>query len=897
MDKNYSSIYRIKDFAVNEIAPKYFNMEQVNDLNIGLLGYTTELVSNLTEDNFNTVTTYMNEMFPNLAVLPESIYSYASLFQTDGSFATSSELDMMIFLAEDDIIRHATPVGGSQTSNDKSFEFFLDSNMIIDVEGIQFMPDYDIRISFMPHQNDYIFTAAYNMSRYGTSFDNTISNITNPYIRIKRIYYNKVKYLIMLIKTHQVNRFIQTENVLSNDIINTPTFNIEFDNQLASFEIFYKDSSTGRTTQLIKRLAGTTALKEPFCYYKIIDENRLEISFSNRDNYFQPKFNSELYIEYYMTSGEDGNFPLYNGTNITVIPSSDTYVYNNNIVVFAIPQSASVNGKNRLTLEELRRIVIEKYSTVDSYTDENDLQMYFSSFKELSNTDILFIKKRDDIFERLFTAFSLFKNSNDDIFHTNTLNMKLLPGLINNDDTKGSFDIEIAQNGIYILKPGHMFEYADGMYDTILPINQMLPNAIEKLPDKPFLYTNPFLIYFSKSPAVVGYYLNTVNNNYIVDYEEVNNTSFVQFICNSLTVQRNAIHGENTYKITIMVTPTTELTDMNPIVVMDEDGNYTEENVNLKVRLAVTEDSLSTPTCYIDLKLTNVNLTDNIYTYTGEIETNDVIMIGNGNKLGVTNMKEWDSGDDNPNLNIPMTDCKVLIYTQYRYSDDTEFITTNTYSTNTNRVTFVYPISMIRSRSSYINTGDASEDYEILIKSVPLVRASTMIDPVLSTEFYSALTQQYNYVYNVLGRVTNNYSVDMKFYNTYGKSKNFRIGDNAEDLLDKVNISLKIKVRPIFGTSEEEFIRDLKIYIKNYIESINDSGTNSIYISNLIQSLENDFPNLSYMKFVGINDNGSDMQVIENTTVDLTTLTKEERIDYVPEYLTISLEDIKIDII
>jgi hypothetical protein len=183
------------------------------------------------------------------------------------------------------------------------------------------------------------------------------------------------------------------------------------------------------------------------------------------------------------------------------------------------------------------------------------------------------------------------------------------------------------------------------------------------------------------------------------------------------------------------------------------------------------------------------------------------------------------------------------------------------------------------------------------VNSVPLVRASTMLDQDMANQFYASLSEQYNYIFSIIDKVTNNYSVDMKFYNTYGKSKNFRIGDNADRLLDRVNITLKIKVKPIFGTSVEEFIRDLKIYIKNYIESINDNGSNSIYISNLIQSLENDFPSLSYMKFVGINNEDPDVQVIENTTVDLSALSKEDRMNYVPEYLTISVDDIKIDII
>ena len=89
--RDYSSINAMKKFAMEELAPKYFNMNETNDLNVGLLGYTTELVGTVSEDSFNTMTNYMNEIFPNLAIIPESIYNYGALFQIDNAFATAAK--------------------------------------------------------------------------------------------------------------------------------------------------------------------------------------------------------------------------------------------------------------------------------------------------------------------------------------------------------------------------------------------------------------------------------------------------------------------------------------------------------------------------------------------------------------------------------------------------------------------------------------------------------------------------------------------------------------------------------------------------------------------------------------------------------------------------------------
>ena len=73
MTKKYTSNYNIKDFAVNEIAPKYFDEELINGYNIGTIGYVTDLFANATEDMFNTVPILMNEIFPNTCQFPSTV--------------------------------------------------------------------------------------------------------------------------------------------------------------------------------------------------------------------------------------------------------------------------------------------------------------------------------------------------------------------------------------------------------------------------------------------------------------------------------------------------------------------------------------------------------------------------------------------------------------------------------------------------------------------------------------------------------------------------------------------------------------------------------------------------------------------------------------------------------
>ena len=143
---------------------------------------------------------------------------------------------------------------------------------------------------------------------------------------------------------------------------------------------------------------------------------------------------------------------------------------------------------------------------------------------------------------------------------------------------------------------------------------------------------------------------------------------------------------------------------------------------------------------------------------------------------------------------------------------------------------------------------------------------------------------------------TNNYSVDMKFYNTYGRSNNFVIGEE-QNILNRVNCDIHLKVYPYVRAEGETLVQNMKMFIKEYFETVNKENNDGIFISNLIQELENTFSGIRYLKFVSINGYNIDCQSIENIAVDINTLNKEDRIAFIPEYLNIELEDIRIDLL
>lgn len=939
MARNYSSIYNIKDYAISSIAPKYLNMEEVNDLHIGLLGIVTELMGTISEDTFNTTTTYLNEIFPNKAMLPETIYNYAAMFQEDDIFSKPAEMMAWLFISEKDIIENSTVVITSDAFNSQK-EFFLDSDMIIDIESIQFMLDYDIRITYVsPDNNTNLYTATYNKKRHGAIYKSSLDTDNSHYIKSRLITYNNENYLALYVKVHQVTRYTVTETVINNDVINAPYFKVNYSGNLSSFEVFCKEPDENEYVQLTKKMIGSSPDKNSrFCYYRMTDEEELEISFTVKDGYYKPSFGAEVIIDYTTTLGTKGEFDLYTGSDIICTGKSEVYKYNEKLIIFCITQSPSQFAKDTPTLEELSIRNVENMSTVKSYTIENDLDLYFQRFTNSDNVKMYTIKKRNDYIDRIFSTYTLYRGDDGDIIKTNTGQL-VVKATKTEDGFANSFDRFYPVDGTssMLIKPGTLFKYDPSkrqMYLTEYTVDAF--DETHPLYNEPFVYSNPFIIFMTRNPSTIGYFLNTVDNTYSLDYQYINENAFVQFVCNSLRIHRNPITMPNEtfksrYDINVLLSiSTTMYTEPYPdnsswriikvsngvvngseirtiVAVIDDNGTVIsnvpdEYKSELFVNLHFNENGSGE---YIPLLLSSYDNTTKVFKLSGTIETDDFMTT---TQFRVTNLVE---SDDDLDMSSKMVD---MYMSQVSITTSVGETLTNIYTTMDNHVTFIKPLTMCKSNLTYskasvIDETPASDRptdehdlqrflglADINIYSVPLVAASVLKNS--HEEFFKLYIKQYEYVEDILDNITNNYNIDIKFYNTYGASNNFHI--EGGDLIDSVNIKIYFIVKPVHGSDESTLIRDIKYFVKDYIENINDDNTNSIYISNLIKSLENEFTNIKYIKFGGIQGiqlYGLQTQAIENLTTDLSTLSVDARRHYVPEYLTIDIDDVVVTII
>ena len=1047
VDRSYRDNFSIKKYTEENLVPKYFSEIDPSLRTVGMIAFTTEQIANIGEDVFNSGTVLFRETFPNRAQIPESIYSHAAIFQISNIFSKAASCNFLLVMEEEAIIKNMQDAYNKDTG---IYYFYIDKNTMIYVEDIPFTLDYDIEMRIVKKTNelkkdDYLFSATYITSEY----NNSVSSITDPYVKIRR---SDDGYIAIEVKCHQCTRSVEYHNVLTNNTVNYKTIDINFDDKVAGFDILYrKPDEENFSTQLEKLVVYSQPISTPFCYYELLDEDTIRISFNTRDDYFSPAYGSEVQVIVYNTLGEKGNFDVYTGNEISIVPTDEKYEYSNSYLTAARPMTSSSGGADALSIDALQSLAVMGYRTADALTTEDDLAEYFRNYKYLyNNSDILFIKKRNDIYERIYGAFMIMRNE-DYIYKTNTLNMSLNlsdmanpeeniyllePGILfTSNDTDGfahflrneKYSNELYQKYLqavkegtipyitddvnkedlpkYLDRPASFAEYKRRMkVDDKLSIFDFDDCDVLKEYDNPlenkFLYINPFLIRFKKSPNLVSLYMTYINQKSLVDFVNQNTDSYVQFIMYQVQLQRS-FSKEKKYELTLKLIPSISISNSYPILKTEKEDEYGDYDtplgdyvLNNKLTLkendlrvfVVIKDSLS-PICYTELVPTEYDRTTQNFTFKGELFTDDHItsdgklrlldgqIYRNKTDFSYYKVHEDDATlynyydkdgnllDDNVSTNIvtklylngeleisynlinmrktddiliPMTDVTCTVYTLYRriyseatsqlelvtdkqtdnplvaYSDEFNgYIWTNEYSTASDPLTFLKPLNNVRSNLIFKDytlankvideeTGEESYQYQYDIMdvdmySLPFIRWNINENPENLEYFMNSFLAQYNTLTEIINeRLRNETSIDVKFYNTYGRSRDFRIGED-EEVLNTVNLRIVFDMWFIPGTDVLFAKREIKEYIKKEIETINSSGMNNLYISNLMRKIELNFAYVDHIRFKSINNYNTDYQAVKNYVEDLDELTVEERRYYVPELLVIDLDDIIIN--
>lgn len=864
---DYSDQYPLMEYWINNIAPKYFNMENNMNLRVGQFGYLNEIMAHTIMDNINVQRVESKEVFPNKAELASSILAYASLSKIEDINATPATMGISLGIMEKQLIESMTYTNGIG-------EYVIDSELVIDVEGIEFSLDYDIKITMQTINGDNIYNCMYVIDN-----TNPISTVSNPYINIARIYSDDAWYLFMFINVRQFTRTTTNMRITSDDIIDILSIPFQFEGDLADFNIWYKAPGTNDLILLDKFLSDSPPIDTPFCYYTYNQSNEIEINFSAKSSYFRPKFNSELIAEIFTTQGSDGVFE-YIGNDISIKPG-DTNVGMSFLVQIT---ESSTGGYDKKSLEELRRLIPQSFSMRGSIVNVADLENYFNTLQDSNR--MVFHKKRDDFLARIFYAFIMMKDKYSNIIPTNTNNMKLL---------LTDFDVVYTEEGRRFIKPMSKFEY-NASTGLVTKNNETLSAAqIATKETTGFLYGNHMLMVVNDSPLSISYYINTIDKNYPIAYKFINGSSVLQFILPYIKVKRSAVTNTNKYNIEIKLS---QAITRDFGIITDEAGVKTFHDEKMKVK-GILYDENDSVIAYYDLAYSYYDEDTSQYVFTASFTTNDYISLTN--KINIQNsLKAPSTINTLVDCLVPFSNLKMAIAVYFKFDQDygrdtldavipgmEGFTLTNIYETSENLgVDLLINLnSIINSKISAKKDLPTDPDHYYYVESVPLVRYSYLQNDDRFKNIIDIIRLKRLYLMNSIDSLKNNMSLDFKFFNTYGPSRYYNIGLTGQRL-DRTNLKLVFDVRLIAGAPSDS-IAQITSFIKSSVESINNSNikVNNIYISNLTKEIETKFNIVQFIIFRGINGYDATLQSIEYTIENIDV---EHSPDYIPEYININ---------
>ena len=872
---------------IDSIKRKFFSDSNIPDdtLNMGIFGFISEFGNNILENLCIMSSEYANEAIPTRAKFEKNIISHALSLGIDKIRATPAQMDIWLCFPEDRLesnFSHHDQYGDNVFIFDKNFDIRIGG----ETGTYIYHTDYDIVIKkSVLRSGKFVYTATYILDG-----NNEISDITNPYL--PNVGVTKINNT-NLIMVHTIIRQTTLNSVYNKVLVSNPleskSLTFTFEDQLAYFyvDVIEDTNENGESSfHHLKCLYDGlyTTDKSEYCNYTYLDSNTIRIVF-NRDSY-QPRQNADVTIYYVTTKGDECNF-RYEETKVQDL-NSNRYAYNN-IYIVTVPITDSAYGQNKKDVDEIKRIIPQQMLMRNSITTYTDLNNYFNSLNN-EQVRLYFLQKVHNQLQRLFFCYLLVKDEYNNIVPTNSLDVAI---------TRELFSKVTRQN--YILDPGTPFFIAAGDDEargTVVPDwatdeiveGETISKFSQWVQDQEksgFLYVCPFTIVINKNPFILNYYMTILNYSKNVNFEWINTESDLQFIITS--DGENPVHVEkpfypkeirNQYEISLILTQNINA-DFNMIVINEDNPEEIAVN-NMKVIGIIYVNGTPVRWCEGKIDARGYNDVEFVYNYTFNFTTNNVID-SNADITIDTGLYALGKTTEY-NTTLPSNvDFKIFILGKFEeihgsrppeYDIDSmvpglkDYTLCNVYSLNTGLDLFTDYTNIMESYieiSPDVSTGE--QTYHV--KRVPLVRYSYLDTASRMANFIKILEYRKLFVQTSLLLLEDSFGIDLKFFNTYGPSKNYIIARNSDrdTLIDRINISLKFEAK-LQSASDNTITDQIIAYIKEYMENIN--YLSDLHLPNLTTAVKNEFyKQLVYFKFIGLNDYGYEYQSIyKNTNED-----------------------------
>lgn len=834
-------IYNISS-TVNDIQKKFMEDMSEDTYVMGMYGYLNSIFSNNLQNAIIMAAENGNEAFPIRAKFEKNILTNAITYNIQDINAIPARMEVMIGFIKEEL--------DEQMIRDS---FTLDKECKFFIGDFEFHLDYDVIITRDTINNETVYAARYDIDR-----ENPLSDITNPYLAPPvMLDVNNDRFIFINCIIRQIEITKLYSKTISNNILDNKTYDFKFDSQLASFEVIIEEGNQKHYLKPIFEGMPDDNVKE-YCYYNFLDSNTIRIKFDR--NSYEPRLNSEIEIVLKTTQGSEGIFKykqdIINGLE------SERFNYGN-LVVLIKPVTDSEYGVDKKSIKDLKRIIPKEILSRGNITNNKDIENYFNT---LDDNRLLFYRRRDNQFERLYYAYMLVKDDYNNVIPTNTID------LILTED-----DFNVRKDGRHILNPGNILEY-NREESVGLVNNSLIEQDINKFEEDGFIYACPYLCVVNRKPLSVSYYLNIINDTYYFRFSYINKNSSLQFISTSLNMYKPYLESD---KYTLTLDAMQNMNIDKSLIELDDAGNIISSRIKPVLVIKANTDYKY----YTFGKV--ISMDDKMYKYTIQFELETDNTIDYKNRIRINNV--YNGGTDvlthvYLDREIDISICMLVDFDEEYGRSDIDSIVPglegytlcNTYDVPNNVNLFYNYSNIIKSTVKVLQDDDGQQYFRI--KGVPSVRYSYLNDRKRCETFIDYVQYRKVYIDDAISVLEDSFNIDFKFFNTYGPSKMFKIG-HKDTIVDKVNLKFKFKCKLRVGASKytkEYIIQE----IKNYVEDIN--TIQSIHMTNLTTHLTTKFKaDLEFIEFLGINHYDALDQYLEKIETEI--------LEDVPEFLNVNL--------
>lgn len=720
-----SSEYDMVEIMQN-IGARYFGSD-LSQQRVGMFGFLTESMSHMFGAAILDSSARANEYNTATAQRLETLLYEAAMLDIEVTNAVPETLTAYIGIQTSNIINPPHQGGFAKQdqvisdANHPICTLVLEKDAIINIANYDFMFEYDIQIkaTWSSTANKYVYSVKYltegdvdktSTSTYTYPKANTLTTLSNSYIPSYVTTKDGESILLFKVSLKQMTKYTDYYTVVKNDMISLTGVDFLYDNMLSHFNVYYKENNK-KDWEYIRAVSvyDTKTYDEKIVHYEILhDESKIRINFDD----FTPAYNAEFRVDMYGTLGSAINGITYTGDGSDIIITLNTLDERHSyagLYLSCLPISSYSDGKDIPSIDEIRDRVIRMKSSLNSLDTEYDLYNFIKDKDSLN--DYVFIKKRSDVKERRYAAFTIPRMETEDIIPSSTMNLCIPLSALTNNDIKypnaSYVNYPIDDNNIITVKAGtplilnsnridktelsgdyagydkcinvintyyHGTEY-DGDDDskeyytnnTLIsldknekylkdgnPVNKYSdPQSIAAYEKDEKIFGLPYLIAYDKVNQLSSFYLNSISENVNMNMVEDEIDTVVNFAIDHINIERNALMGDDSYHITVSVMPNGDYTKAvynieNESIV--NAGNVA--NVLMLKGYMYNNDNTQKVDGYFDFKFEGYS--DDIFTFGADIKIDDSISLDQSsscsnmtNLYNITDIRTDDNLDNN----------------------------------------------------------------------------------------------------------------------------------------------------------------------------------------------------------------------------------------------------------